>query len=114
MAQAAREAGVAIVTGDTKVVERGKGDGVFITTTGVGVVPEGVDISGDRAGRGQGAAVGAIGDHGVGDHGIPREPVLRDQHPLRHASLHGLVAAMVARVPGIGCLRDPTARLAPP
>jgi len=49
MAAAARAAQVAIVTGDTKVVERGKGDGVFITTTGVGVVPEGVDISGDRA-----------------------------------------------------------------
>ncbi|HET7528543.1 MAG TPA: AIR synthase related protein, partial [Burkholderiaceae bacterium] len=49
MAGAAREAGVPIVTGDTKVVESGKGDGVFITTTGVGVVPAGVDISGDRA-----------------------------------------------------------------
>ena len=49
MAAAAREAGVPVVTGDTKVVERGKGDGVFITTTGVGVVPAGVDISGDRA-----------------------------------------------------------------
>ena len=49
MAAAAREAGVPIVTGDTKVVEQGKGDGVFITTTGIGVVPQGVDISGDRA-----------------------------------------------------------------
>ena len=49
MAQAAQEAGVPIVTGDTKVVERGKGDGVFITTTGVGVVPPGIHISGDRA-----------------------------------------------------------------
>ncbi len=49
MARAASEAGVPVVTGDTKVVERGKGDGIFITTTGVGVVPEGVEISGDRA-----------------------------------------------------------------
>ena len=49
MAQAARDAAVPIVTGDTKVVEKGKGDGVFITTTGVGVVPEGVEIAGDRA-----------------------------------------------------------------
>src|SRR5512132_3569961 len=48
MAGAAKAAGVPIVTGDTKVVERGKGDGVFITTTGVGVVPEGVDIAADR------------------------------------------------------------------
>src|ERR1700674_130679 len=49
MAQASREAHVPIVTGDTKVVERGKGDGVFITTTGVGVVPDGVDVMGARA-----------------------------------------------------------------
>ncbi|MDQ6983764.1 MAG: AIR synthase related protein, partial [Ghiorsea sp.] len=49
MAAAAKKAGVMVVTGDTKVVERGKGDGVFITTTGVGVVPEGVNISGDKA-----------------------------------------------------------------
>ena len=47
MADAARAAGVPIVTGDTKVVEQGKGDGVFITTTGIGVVPDGVDIAGD-------------------------------------------------------------------
>ena len=49
MAAASKEAGVPVVTGDTKVVEKGKGDGVFITTTGVGVVPDGVQISGDRA-----------------------------------------------------------------
>jgi hydrogenase expression/formation protein HypE len=66
MAQAAREAGVPIVTGDTKVVEQGKGDGVFITTTGVGVVPEGVNISGDRARPGDAILVsGTLGDHGV-------------------------------------------------
>jgi hydrogenase expression/formation protein HypE len=51
MARACNAAGVPVVTGDTKVVERGKGDGCFITTTGVGVVPDGIDISGDRAGR---------------------------------------------------------------
>ncbi|MFM2421067.1 MAG: carbamoyl phosphate phosphatase, hydrogenase 3 maturation protein, partial [Pseudomonadota bacterium] len=49
MAEAARAAGVPVVTGDTKVVEKGKGDGVFIATTGVGVVPRGVDIAGDKA-----------------------------------------------------------------
>ena len=49
MAAAARDARVPVVTGDTKVVEQGKGDGVFITTTGVGIVPSGIDISGDRA-----------------------------------------------------------------
>ena len=62
MAAASREAGVPVVTGDTKVVERGKGDGVFITTTGVGVVPHGVEISGDRARPGDAILVnGSIG-----------------------------------------------------
>ncbi len=66
MAAASRAAGVPIVTGDTKVVEKGKGDGVFITTTGVGVVPDGVDIAGDRARPGDAIIVsGTIGDHGV-------------------------------------------------
>ena len=66
MAAASRAAGVPVVTGDTKVVEKGKGDGVFITTTGVGVVPAGVDISGDRARPGDRILVsGTVGDHGV-------------------------------------------------
>ncbi len=67
MAKAAMQAGVPIVTGDTKVVERGKGDGVFITTTGVGVIPVGVTPpSGDRAKPGDVVLVsGSMGDHGV-------------------------------------------------
>ncbi len=66
MATAAGKAGTPIVTGDTKVVERGKGDGVFITTTGIGVVPPGVNISGNRARPGDAVLVsGSIGDHGV-------------------------------------------------
>ncbi len=66
MAAAAREAGVPVVTGDTKVVEQGKGDGVFITTTGVGVVPPGVHIAGDRARPGDRILVsGTLGDHGM-------------------------------------------------
>ena len=66
MARAAREAGVSIVTGDTKVVERGKGDGVFITTTGVGVVREGITLSGDRAQPGDKILLsGTLGDHGM-------------------------------------------------
>ena len=66
MAAAAREAGVAIVSGDTKVVERGKGDGIFITTTGIGMVPPGVAPSGDRARPGDAILVsGTMGDHGV-------------------------------------------------
>ena len=66
MAKAAKAANVAIVTGDTKVVERGKGDGIFITTSGVGVVPEGIHISGDRARLGDYVILsGTIGDHGI-------------------------------------------------
>jgi len=57
---------VPIVTGDTKVVEKGSGDGVFITTTGIGVIPDGVNISGDLAEPGDAILVsGNIGDHGV-------------------------------------------------
>src|ERR1035437_7180428 len=65
-AQAARAAGVPVVTGDTKVVERGKGDGVFISTTAVGVLPDGLELGGSRARPGDVVLVsGSIGDHGV-------------------------------------------------
>ena len=66
MAEAAAAAGVAIVTGDTKVVERGKGDGVFINTTGIGVVPDGVRLSANQARPGDSVILsGSIGDHGI-------------------------------------------------
>ena len=109
MAAAANEAGVPVVTGDTKVVERGKGDGVFITTTGVGVVPDGVTISGDQARPGDAILVsGSLGDHGVAI--LSKRENLGFEVEIRSdsAALHGLVAAMVAAVPGIHCLRDPT------
>src|SRR5450755_483700 len=64
--QAAADAGVQIVTGDTKVVEKGKGDGLFINTTGIGLVPEGIDLSADRARPGDKVLLsGSIGDHGI-------------------------------------------------
>ncbi|WP_295577939.1 hydrogenase expression/formation protein HypE [uncultured Lamprocystis sp.] len=109
MAAAATAAGVPVVTGDTKVVERGNGDGVFITTTGVGVVPEGVVISGDQARPGDAILVsGNLGDHGVAI--LSKRENLGFEVEIRSdtAALHTLVAAMVAAVPDLHCLRDPT------
>ena len=109
MAGAAREAGVPIVTGDTKVVERGKGDGVFITTTGIGVVPAGVEVSGDRARPGDAIIVsGTLGDHGVAIMSLRENLSFDTTIESDTAALHDLVAAMVAAVPDIHCLRDPT------
>ncbi|KAB2941961.1 MAG: hydrogenase expression/formation protein HypE [Hyphomicrobium sp.] len=109
MAGAARDAGVPIVTGDTKVVEKGKGDGIFITTTGIGVVPEGVNISGDRARPGDKIIVsGAIGDHGVAILSKRANLEFETEISSDTAALHGLVARMVAEVRDIHCLRDPT------
>jgi hydrogenase expression/formation protein HypE len=109
MANAARQAGVAIVTGDTKVVERGKGDGVFITTTGIGIVAAGVTISASRAQPGDAILLsGAIGEHGMAV--LSQRENLSFDTPIQSdtAALHELVAAMVAAVPDIHCLRDPT------
>lgn len=109
MADAARDAGVAVVTGDTKVVERGKGDGVFITTTGVGVVPNGLDISGANAKPGDTILVsGHIGDHGVAIMSSRENLAFETQIVSDTAALHGLVADMVEAVPEIRSLRDPT------
>ena len=109
MAQAARDAGVPIVTGDTKVVERGKGDGVFITTTGVGVAPPGVVIDGAAARPGDVILVsGTMGDHGVAI--MSKRESLAFETEIRSdtAALHGLVAQMLAAVRGVRVLRDPT------
>jgi len=109
MAEASKKAGVPVVTGDTKVVERGKGDGVFITTTGVGVVPDGLDISGANARPGDAILVsGHIGDHGVAIMSRRENLAFETEITSDSAALHHLVAAMVDAVPDIHCLRDPT------
>ncbi|MGA8051084.1 MAG: hydrogenase expression/formation protein HypE [Burkholderiales bacterium] len=109
MGRAAREAGVSIVAGDTKVVEQGSGDGVFITTTGVGVVPPGVNPSGDRAQPGDRVIVsGTLGDHGVAIMSQRENLGFATAIKSDSAALHGLVEAMLAVAPDLHCLRDPT------
>lgn len=109
MAGACKACSVPLVTGDTKVVERGKGDGIFITTTGVGVVADGLHISGDAIRPGDAILVsGTIGDHGIAV--LSKRENLDFETTLQSdsAPLHDLVAAMVAAVPDIHALRDPT------
>ena len=110
MGEASRHAGVPVITGDTKVVERGKADGVFISTAGVGLVPPGLDLSGDKARPGDAILVsGTMGDHGVAimslrDNLEFETAILSDQ-----AALHGLVAEIVkAENGGLRLMRDPT------
>ena len=109
MGDAARTAGVAIVTGDTKVVEKGHGDGCYINTAGVGIVPSGVDINPTQARPGDVVLVsGTLGDHGMAimseREGLQFEAEIRSDS----AALHTLVADMLAASPHIHVLRDPT------
>ncbi len=109
MAEACREAGVWLVTGDTKVVEKGKGDGVFITTSGIGIVSHPLQISANQARPGDCILVsGTVGDHGVAvlsaREGLEFETTLVSDT----AALHTLVQAMLESSSEIHCLRDPT------
>jgi hydrogenase expression/formation protein HypE len=109
MAAAARTAGVRIVTGDTKVVEAGHGDGVYVNTSGIGVIPEGIDIRPSRATNGDIVIVsGPIGLHGVAV--MSQREGLEFGTDIRTDSvpLNGLVAAMLSATPDIHMLRDPT------
>jgi hydrogenase expression/formation protein HypE len=109
MAQTARAAGVRIVTGDTKVVDRGKADGIFINTAGVGWVPEGVDISPTRVKPGDAILLsGDLGRHGMAIMSV-REGLRFEGAPESDcAPLHELVEAMLATGADIHCLRDLT------
>jgi hydrogenase expression/formation protein HypE len=104
-----REIGVRIITGDTKVVERGKGDGIFINTAGVGIIEAGIDISPLNARAGDKIIVsGSIGNHGISvmaqRSGISFEPqLLSDVRPL-----HSLVEVMLRETKRIHVMRDPT------
>lgn len=109
MAAAAKQAGVLVIAGDTKVVERGKGDGIFITTTGLGMVPQGVEIRPDRATPGDAILInGTLGDHGVAVLARRESLGFETEIVSDSCALHDLVADMVAAVPDIHVLRDAT------
>ncbi len=107
--EAARGAGVEVVTGDTKVVEKGSGDGIFINTSGIGLVPDGVTLSADRARPGDRVLLsGTIGDHGITilaqREGLEFESAIESDT----APLHTLVADMLGVTSRFRCFRDPT------
>ena len=107
--KAAREAAVEIVAGDTKVVDRGSADKLFINTAGVGIIPQGTDISGSNARPGDKVILsGTIGDHGIAV--LSRREGLSFSTRLQSdcAPLGSLVAEMLRASPNIHCLRDPT------
>lgn len=109
LGDAARLAGVRLVTGDTKVVDAGHGDGVFVNTAGIGIVPAGVDIRPTRAEVGDAVIVsGDIGVHGVAVMSCREGLEFGTEVRSDCAALNGLVAAMIATGVDIHVLRDPT------
>jgi hydrogenase expression/formation protein HypE len=109
MAKAAQDAGVPIVTGDTKVVEKGKGDGVFINTTGIGIIPDGLRLSAANAQPGDRVILsGPIGDHGIAILAHREGLAFETRIQSDSAPLHQLVAAMLDASRDIRCMRDPT------
>ncbi len=107
--KAAAAAGVRVVTGDTKVVEKGHGDGVYLNTAGVGLVPDGVDIRPDRAEPGDVVIVsGDIGVHGIAIMSVREGIEFGAEVESDCQPLHGLVAAMLAVTHDLHALRDPT------
>lgn len=109
MQKAAKAAGVAIVTGDTKVVDRGKGDQIFINTSGIGLVPEGVNIDPRNARPGDKIIInGPIAQHGMAIMSVRDGLEFETQIVSDTAALNGLVQEMLAVCPDICVMRDPT------
>jgi len=109
MRQAAEEAGVQIVAGDTKVVQKGKADGIYITTAGVGVVRNGASVSGANAKAGDAVILsGTIGDHGIAVLGARGELGFQSSIQSDVAPLNLLIDAMLDVSPNVHVLRDPT------
>jgi hydrogenase expression/formation protein HypE len=109
MQRAARRAGVLLVTGDTKVVDRGKGDQLFITTSGIGVIPPGIDINPKRASAGDVIIVsGLIAEHGIAIMSVREGLGFETQIESDTAPLNGLVEKMLSECKDIHVLRDPT------
>ncbi|HID54790.1 MAG TPA: hydrogenase expression/formation protein HypE [Anaerolineae bacterium] len=109
MKATADAAGVAIVTGDTKVVHRGAADKLFINTTGVGVIPQNVNIRADRAQAGDVIIInGYIGDHGAAIVDARGDMALENTIETDCQALNGLIEAMLKSCPDIHCMRDAT------
>lgn len=109
MAEAAREAGVQIITGDTKVVQKGACDKVFLTTTGVGVIRPGLNLGADRMRPGDVIIVnGVLGDHGAAILGARGDMQLDSPIESDCAPLNGLIEALLAAAPGTRAIRDAT------
>ncbi len=109
MGKAARQAGVEIVTGDTKVVEKGHGDGCYINTSGIGVVPSGLDITAHQAQPGDVVVLsGTVGDHGMAIMSVREGLEFDAEIESDSAALHGLVDTMLVACPRLRTLRDPT------
>jgi hydrogenase expression/formation protein HypE len=109
MGEAARAAGVAVAAGDTKVVERGKGDGLYVTTAGVGVLADGVELGAERVRPGDRVLLsGTLGDHGMAVMLARGDLALEGDLASDTAPLHELAAALVALGPGLRWMRDPT------